>query len=167
LTLTVSRPGTGPVTGAAPLVAIRHAGLGQYLDWQDGTFKAAGWGVRQTSLPEVDASLAPGRYARGLDLGSVTGAVAGTVLVAEYSATVDGVLNVATESWLVTGIDWEVARVRKWFTNRLEEAAGNPGTLVLFDDDDTTPMLTWTLRDGLGGPTVFVPGRPARRSKGV
>lgn len=167
LVLTVMRPGFGPVTGAAPVVALRRVAGGTYLDWQDGTFKASGWGVRQTPVPEVNASLAPGRYATELDLATIVGAPAGTVLAAEYAATIDGVLTVTTETWLVSGTDADVDRVRKWFTNRLEEAAGNPGTLVLYDDDDTTPLLTWQLRDGLGGQTVYVPGRPARRSKGT
>lgn len=57
--------------------------------------------------------------------------------------------------------------IRKILTNRLEEASGNPGTLVVYDDDDATPLLTWTILDQFGNGIAAQVGAPARRSKGA
>jgi hypothetical protein len=53
--------------------------------------------------------------------------------------------------------------IRKVHTNRLEAAPGDPGTLVLYDDDGATPIKTWNLRDYLGAAVVGVDGQPALR----
>lgn len=57
----------------------------------------------------------------------------------------------------------EIALLRKALTNRLEAAPGNPGTLVLYDDDGTTPIKTWATRDESGGAVAPAPGAPSRR----
>jgi len=48
--------------------------------------------------------------------------------------------------------------------NRIVEAPGSPGTLILYDDDAVTPLLTWTLTDTSGAAVTAVVGAPARRS---
>ncbi len=57
--------------------------------------------------------------------------------------------------------------LRKALTNRLEAAPGNPGTLILFDDDGVTPLLTWATRDESGGAVAAAPGAPSRRGAGT
>lgn len=172
LTLTVTRGRTGPVTGLVPLVAVRRASVAgppSYLDWADMTWKTAGWVLRQGVASEVSAALAPGRYERALDLSLVAGLQAGEVLVAEFAvddgADVKGVLS---ERYLLreaqAPVD-DVAFLRKWVRNKLHEAPGNPGTLVLYDDDDTTPIATWQLRDYQGNGTAGASGSPSRRSR--
>ncbi len=59
---------------------------------------------------------------------------------------------------------YDVTLARKALTNKLTEAAGAPGTLVLMDDDTTTPIKTWMLLDGTGAAVVTGAGEPARRS---
>jgi hypothetical protein len=59
-----------PFTGKTDLfVRLRRSSDGEYLDWFDNTFKAAGWTTRDQSMTETDATLNPGVYevAGGLD----------------------------------------------------------------------------------------------------
>ena len=59
-----------PLTGKTDLfVRVRRESDGEYLDFADGFFKAAGWTTRDAVLAESDATLAPGLYERvgGLD----------------------------------------------------------------------------------------------------
>jgi hypothetical protein len=53
--------------------------------------------------------------------------------------------------------------LRKLATNRMEQTSGNPGQLVLFDDDNTTPLKTWEIRDEYGNGINPQPNVPARR----
>lgn len=77
----------GPVSGATAVVAIRDADTpDSYLDFNDDTFKTAGWTTKQASLTGGD----PGVYTLvpGLDLSAITNLPAGTDhLIAEYEVT--------------------------------------------------------------------------------
>lgn len=57
-----------------------------------------------------------------------------------------------------------VAFLRKLSSNRLEEAPGTPGTLTLYDDDGTTVLGTYQLRDAGGNAVASATGEPARRT---
>lgn len=48
--------------------------------------------------------------------------------------------------------------------NRAVETAGNPGTLVIYRDNGTTPFATMQLRDAAGGAVVSATGEPAQRA---
>lgn len=51
------------ITGSATIVlAIQRTSDGFWLDFNDSTFKAAGWTTRQQAMTEVSATLAPGEY---------------------------------------------------------------------------------------------------------
>jgi hypothetical protein len=79
---------------------------------------------------------------------------------------VNGVMDESMAGHILPGsFGLRTALLEKVHRNRLEEAPGNPGTLVLYDDDDLTPLLTWTLRDELGGAVASSPGAPSRRTK--
>jgi hypothetical protein len=150
LALTVNS--RGGVTGLSPTASVRRGT--DYLDWNDNTFKAAGWTERDRVLTEIGG----GHYTTDLDLGAV-GAVAGETLVVEY-ATQDVVYPGATSETLTLERDTDF--LRKMSTNRMEQTSGTPGQLVLFDDDGTTPYRTWAIRDEFGGgiaPQVNVPAR--------
>lgn len=63
------------LTGLTDLfVRLRRDSDGEYFDWDDSTFKAAGWTERDKLLVEVDSSLAPGLYevSGGFDSSSIT-----------------------------------------------------------------------------------------------
>lgn len=75
----------GPVTGATVVVAVRRKETtDSYMDFADDTFKTAGHGVRQVSVPEVG----DGRYVYLLDLAAITNLPATTErLTAEFEVT--------------------------------------------------------------------------------
>lgn len=56
-----------------------------------------------------------------------------------------------------------VTLMRKALTNRIEESPGNPGQLTLFDDDGTTVLERWDIRDAYGNGVTSTPGAPAKR----
>lgn len=164
LELTVVRQGVGGVVGLTPTVAVRDATTSnRYLDWNDNTFKTGGWVLKYAPMTGVER----GHYQRVLNLAALVLPV-GFRFTAEYhvddGATVKGD---DLDLFLVTNKRVNVELLRKGFTNRLWEANGNPGTLVLYDDDDVTPLKTWFLADEFGGPVAPATGTPARRSKGL
>jgi hypothetical protein len=57
------------------------------------------------------------------------------------------------------------ALMRKWITNRLVVSTTSSGTEVLYDDDASTALLTWTLRDGSNNAITTPSGSPAARGE--
>ena len=165
LSLTVNRAGEGGITGLSPVVALRRATTaGSYLDWADGTFKTSGWTVKFAAMNEAER----GHYVRTLDLATVPGVTAGVFMLAEYSVDNGGdVVGEAQDVVSVVSTNTDTILLRKALTNRMEESPGSPGTLILFDDDSATPILSQELRDFAGGSTIGVQGSPSRRTKGT
>jgi hypothetical protein len=161
LDLTITQEGVGGVTGQTPTVALRDGStLNSYLDFSDSTFKTSGWTQKYAPLTEVEK----GHYQRLLSMPALVPVpVDGKAYVAEYELN-SGVGKGVDHDVLLVASVTDVVLLRKGLTNRLEEAPGFPGTLVLYDDDGVTPLLNWTLRDASGGPVVGAVGAPARRS---
>lgn len=79
-----------PATGRATIrVRMYRRSDGQFLDWSDMTFKAAGWTTLDATMTEVDAVNAPGHYALtgGFDASAVTNAAADDTYVTVPSQT--------------------------------------------------------------------------------
>jgi hypothetical protein len=162
LTLVVNRAGSGGITGLVPTVALRKGSdPTQYLDWGDSTFKASGWTSKYANLSEVER----GHYQKLLSLPSIS-AADGESYVAQFYVNNGGdVKGESEDTILVVGNSTaDLTLLRKALTNRMEEYPGNPGQLILFDDDGTTPLKTWRLRDVTGGSVNATVGAPARRS---
>lgn len=178
----IRKEGVG-ITGLTPTVALRRVSDGFYLDWADSTFKGSGWTTKLGALSEIGGGL----YERIVNISALSLA-AGVRLSAEYKAVVNGVTVVGQDSLLIVTLltDAHTGAVaastaasaagaaavaatlsRKFATNRLEAAPGDPGTLVLYDDDGTTPLLTFQLRDATGGAVTSTAGSPALRSAGA
>ena len=58
---------------------------------------------------------------------------------------------------------YDLTLSRKFITNRMVESTGDPGTVILYDDDAATPLKTWSLLDGTGGAVTTSAGEPAQR----
>ena len=164
--LTVDREGVGGISGLTPTAAVRRTTDSAYMDWADYIFKFGGWGTKYQSMGEIER----GHYQQTLHLENLTLA-AGDVLSVEYHVN-DGldVVGDAHDILLIAAFASQLVDLsflRKMATNRLEERGGNPGFLVLYDDDGITPLKTWQIRDAFGGPIVDTPGTPARRSAAV
>lgn len=162
LVLVVNLPGVSGVVGQTSTVAVRDASTtNSYLDWNTGLFATSGWGVKDAPM----TSIGNGIYQRNLPLASSTGIVAGMCVVIEYT-TNGTVSGIDQEVYQVTRSSADIALLRKLATNRLEEIGGSPGVVHLYDDDGVTVLMSWNLRDALGGPVVDSVGAPARRGAG-
>ena len=159
LELVVSLDGAG-VPGLHPVVSIRDVSSNNYLDFADGTLKASGWTTKAASMTD----LGTGFYQRVLAVASTSGLVVGQTVVAEYHVPDVGYVGDTLEVVHITDVETNTELLRKVATNRLEEAAGNPGILTLFDDDAQTPLKSWRLRDANGNAVVATVGSPAKRS---
>jgi hypothetical protein len=57
---------------------------------------------------------------------------------------------------------------KKMLINRLElDTGGSSANWTLYDDDDSTPLLTFDVSDHLGGVLSLQAGQPARRTRGT
>lgn len=66
-----------PLTGLTDLlIAIRRVSDDFFYDFDDDTFKAAGWTDRQLAMTEIDAVNAEGEYAYDFDTSVITNPVA-------------------------------------------------------------------------------------------
>ncbi len=175
LELTVEQEGVGGVTGltggSAPLVRVRDATtINSYLDFDDNTFLTSGWTQQDQALTEVGG----GHYTHALNLALILSLTVGNMLVAEYRVDDGGDIKGIDHDIIIIGISTlgdlgaigaNLELLRKSVTNRIEEFPGNPGTLILWDDDSITPLLTWELRDAAGNGIVATVGAPAKRTK--
>jgi hypothetical protein len=159
LVLTVTKAEVGGITGLSPTVAFRKVDpANEYLDWNDLTFKTVGWGLKDAPLTELGG----GHYQRKLDLTTIS-AADGDQYVAEYVVTDTGYEGVDSDVYILEDAAVDVEFLRKMATNKMQQTSGNPGQLVLFDDDGLTPLKTWEIRDEFGGGIAAQTGVPARR----
>lgn len=168
LELTLEQEGVGGLLGYDVFVRVRDAStLNSFLDWDDNTFKTAGWSTRDKVMNEVGG----GHYNLELNLAAI-GSVVGNVFVAQYTVDDGDVIGDAHDVILVgqqalsdmAVLLADVSLLRKLYTNRQEQFPGNPGTLILWDDDGVTPLLEWQLRDAAGNGVLANVGCPAKRS---
>ena len=160
MVLTVTKAEEGGITGLSPTVALRKVDpANEYLDWNDSTFKTAGWGLKDAPLTELGG----GHYQRRLDLTTIS-ASDGDQYVAEYVVADAGYEGVDSDVFILEDAGYDVELLRKMATNRMEQTSGNPGYLVLYDDDGLTPLKTWQIRDEFGNGIAAQVGVPARRS---
>jgi hypothetical protein len=162
LELTINVVPGGGLTGLTPTVALRLTATGtpSYLDFATNTFKTSGWTTKYQTMSEIER----GHYQYLANI-SALGLAVGTKLSAEYhfdSGT--GLTGDGQDIVVINNTAAQVTFLRKVAKNRLEETSGNPGTLVLYDDDGATPLETWSLRDETGGAVNPATGTPAKRS---
>jgi len=163
--LLIDRDGTGGLSGLVPLptIALRDPlSPGSYYDWSDNTFKTSGW--TQQFAPMAD--IGGGFYVRSLNIAAAP-TPAGSTLAVEYAVAAGAVIGKDAELMLVTSLRAESTLIRKYQTNRLEAAGGNPGKLRLYEDDAVTLLKTHDLLDEFGGQVQPTTGAPARRAKGT
>lgn len=65
----------------------------------------------------------------------------------------------------VDGVDVRTTLLKKIQINKLELADGSTGNWILYDDDNTTPLLTFNVTDKSGSTIIQYPKTPSRRSK--
>lgn len=186
LTLTVSQ--NGGLSGLTSTVALRDGQTDDsYLDFNDVTFKTGGWGTQKAALSDEGGGLY--LFTGGLDLTAITNLPATTHhLVAEFETAggglsgIDHDIIVLGEDFYAIGDDVWIKDIsansfwgsqaggmlnllRKGMTNQLNLTGGSPGKLELYDDNNSTIILTWEETDAASGGIVLRVGAPARRAK--
>ena len=164
LSLNLQQEGVGGISGQSPTVKVRRGNTtDSYLDFADNVFKTSGWALKEATMQEVG----DGNYQRSLDIATLA-VVKDDVLVAEYHVDDGGdVVGSAADLLIVTEFGFDLAFVRKSVTNRMATFSGTPGMLLLFDDDDTTVIGRWELRDEANGGIIATVATPAKRGKNL
>lgn len=162
LSLNLQQEGVGGIAGKSPTVRVRMGSTtNSYLDFSDLLFKTSGWAIRDALMTEIG----DGHYQHTLDL-ALLPVVVNDVLVAEFHVDDGGdVVGSAADLLIVVENGEELAFVRKSVTNRMVTVAGSPGWLLLYDDDNTTLIGRWELRDSADGGIVATVSSPAKRGK--
>lgn len=119
----------------------------------DGNKTAAASGQLQTALGRLDVAVST-RMAAGASV---------SLTSAERDAVVQALLGGELPSG--ESVEDTLDLLRKVHTNRLDAVPGDPGTLTLYDDDGTTPLKIWELRDHQDDGVVGVYGAPAKRGQ--
>ena len=79
----------------------------------------------------------------------------------EYGDIIDGI-GLVTDN-----IDFRVELVKKIWQNKLELADGDAGNLVIYEDDDTTPRISWDVTDMIDDVIIQKSNYTSKRSRGT
>lgn len=79
----------------------------------------------------------------------------------EYGDIINGIGLVSDN------IDFRVELVKKIWQNKLELSDGDTGNLVIYEDDDTTPRISWDVTDVVDNPIAQDAYNPSKRSRGT
>lgn len=115
----------------------------------------------QTRLP---AALVGGRIDASVGA-MATGTLTADALAADAATEIAAAVWATAETGSAGTFGYGLTLLRKNLTNRLEVTASGTGTQTLYDDDATTAILTWTLRDGTGSAITTPTGSPALRGE--
>ena len=161
----------GGVTGLTMLASVRDPASGEYLDFSDGLFKAAGWTTRQVAVAEVDVTNEPGQYGGvTLDLGAINNMPANlNTLIIRYDGSGPAVavgfdtiqLTEYTRQRAV-GLDYLKYLNKGQFAIHFDSGAANANTVVGVDGTIDNPVSTeaalLTLGSALGIRTYHISG---------
>ena len=144
-----------PATGLSPLVRVRDVETGvvvisgsSMLERGDGFY---GYDFSAYN-PQKD-------YAVICDSVTLSGVERYTYASSgEYNEVLDGIEST------VGIVDIRTTLLRKIQTNRLELFDGDTDNWILYDDDETTPLLTFSVSDKNGDLIVQCPSTPSKRS---
>ena len=163
------RDSTGsPLIGKTDLfVKLRRDSDGQFLDWSDITFKAAGHTTINKILTEVDATNIPGLYevTSGIDTGAITNPASDDrYIVAPLQTPGTDALIPSPGAFRVGRWVGDIVLMRKKHFNRREINIGSQ-VEELYDDDSATVLGSQPLTDANGGAVVALIGAPGRIGK--
>ena len=145
----------GPAEGLHPYIRIRKVvdgsavSSGTMVELQDGWYK---YKFEEYEITEDYYMLADSITLRS-DYRYVEGATG------EYGTVSNNIYIMNNH------IDCRTILMRKLFTNRLELEDGDTDNWILYDDDSTTPLLTFNARDKAGYPVYLTPRMVAKHSK--
>lgn len=181
-----------PITGATVTAAVRNRLNNQFLDFNDNTFKASGWTTKFTTLTDLngtDTDMA-GMYRFLWNSSSPVTVQAELQFLFKYN---DGVNTLetfedvyfddaATSAATIASAVWNaltasyvaansfglmMKKIKAALINRMELADGSSSNLVIYDDDQSTPLITASVTDKTGGVITTSATVPAKRGHGA
>jgi hypothetical protein len=144
-----------PATGLSPIIKIRNVETGVLVvsgtmtEVGDGfyTYDFGGYDITKDYYMFCDAMALPSKFRYKYLTSGEYGDIINTV----------GVLS--------DNVELRTLLIKKILTNRLELADGDTDNWVLYDDDNSTPLLTWDVTDKTDGAVAQDEGTESRRSK--
>lgn len=159
-----------PLTGLTDIfVRVRRDSDGQFFDWSDSTFKAAGHVAIAQLLSEVDATNAPGLYevTGGFDTSTVVNVVLNDrYVVFPFQTPGTDALLPSPGAFRVGQWVQDIVLTRKRNLNRRRlNFTANPTVEEVYDDDGSGPILTAVVSDSGGNNVVAALGAPSEVQK--
>ena len=148
--------GSGLATGLSPIVNIRDLSDGSLVvDGEAMTEKGDGFYAYDFAAHDVSKD-----YTFLCDSVTLSG-------VERYAHGASGEYNdvLNTIDSTVGDVDIRTTLLKKIQTNRLELADGSTNNWILYDDDNSTPLLTFSVTDKDGSAITQYSATPSRRSK--
>lgn len=156
-------------TGKAATLTLRivRSSDGYMLDWSDWTFKASGWTTLNKTATEHDATNNPGVYYW------VIGSSASIDhLLPEAFSDDEYLLEVEESTLPVHQSERYLVRERRMtdmlhvqlLANKRALANGGTNNYTIYEDDDSTALLTKSVTDKDGGSISLPVGVPAREA---
>ncbi len=149
--------GHDPATGLSPIIRIRDiedgsvSASGTMTDKGEGlyAYEFVGYDITKDYTVFCDAITlyTPYRYKHAT--------------TNEYGDIINGIHLVTDE------IDFRMELVKKIWRNRLDLTDGDTNNLVIYDDDNTTPLLEWDVTDMLDESILQQRYNTSKRTKGT
>jgi hypothetical protein len=132
------------ITGSTDLVIkIKRDADNYFYDFDDSTFKASGWTTISDTFSEVNASVVPGEYEYNLDTSGFSDGI--YTAYVEYTGSQTTAYRDKIEFICLRGKDFETEILVRWIRNAQGFSGSN---MILYDDDNSTPLLTWPITQG-------------------
>lgn len=132
-----------PISSSTDLgVKIKRDSDDYFYDWNDGTFKPSGHTTISGQMTEINVAIVPGEYEKSVDASNWSGGVYTGYI--EYTGTAIPKFRDAIEFVVFKG--YEIHELILRFIRNAQKFSGS--NMILLDDDDSTPLLTWALSQG-------------------
>lgn len=146
-----------PKDGLSPLVRVRDFSNGSIVI-NNVTMSGTGDGFYVYDFSTYDSSK---------DYGIICDSVTLSGSDRYTYGTSDDYDLISTIEFTVTNIDVRTILIEKIQKNRLELTDGSSNNWVLYDSDDVTPLLVFSVTDKNGNAIVQPTSAPSRRTRGI
>lgn len=154
------RHNTEVSVGGVLLARVVEIINGYTITFEDGVYGVTLYGANSNIADVLNRNSVSVTVANSAGLINAGGApTPEEVADAVWATDVSGNNNKFTEAGGMLNLN------RKMNTNRMEQYAGSPGFIILWDDDSLTPVLTAELRDAASNGVAAAAGAPAKRKK--
>lgn len=132
-----------PISSSTDLnIKIKRDADDYFYDFDDNTFKASEHTTVNGQMSEINNTIVPGEYEKSVDVSSWSaGVYTGYV---EYTGTATTKFRDTIE-FRVLGKYELNDLILRWLKNGQKFSGSN---MILYDDDDSTPLLTWPISHG-------------------